>query len=287
MPTRRPDWDVTTTDGVRLVGDDQGSPDAAPILLLHGLSSNLLWWDPVAARLARRHRVVRYDQRGHGRSADGPTGGYTVHRLACDTLDILDHLGLDRVIVAGHSAGADIATAVAAARPDRVAGLALVEGGISDPRLLFGDTWAAAWRRMVGERRATTEAVLAAWLAGTSALPREALPAVLGNYTDDGHGRLSPRPPREACEQLAYSLWRRNPVESLVAVETPVLVLASQIADTPPDQRRHESIRRARAQLGDQLRVVWVPGGHDLPLEQPVRVAEALSDMTSLAGSLT
>src|SRR6266545_4781820 len=227
MPSTRQDWEITTDDGVRLVGDDQGRPGGRPIVLLHGLSSNQRWWDPVAARLAPWHRVVRYDQRGHGRSTDGPRGGYTVDRLV-------------------------------------------------------GDTWATASPRMVGDRRApTSEAVLAAYLAGEGTLPREALPAVLGNYTADGHGYLWPRPPREACQQLAHSLWRRDPIRALVAVDVPVLVLAAQSVESTLRQPRHESIRRARAQLGDRVRVQWVVGGHDLPLEQPAMVAEALSDLAA------
>ncbi len=249
MPARQQDWDVTTADGVRLVGDDQGPPDGPPIVLLHGLSSNLRWWDPVAARLALRYRVVRYDQRGHGRSSDGSTGGYTVDRLASDAVHVLDHLSLDRVVLAGHSAGADVASVAADAYPDRVAGLALVEGGVYDPRLLFGDTWHVAWPRMSSDRWApTTEAVLAAYLAGaTSSLPREALPALLGNYTRDEHGYLWPR-----------------------------LRL---------DEPRRESIRRAWAHLGDRLRVVWLPGGHELPLQQPTAVAAALADLAAMSGS--
>ncbi len=273
VPVRHHHWELTTADGVRLVGDDQGPADGPATVLLHGLSSNLRWWDPVAARLGLRSRVVRYDQRGHGRSTDAPTGGYTLDRLAGDTIDVLDHLGLDRVVLVGHSAGADLARVVAAAYPDRVAALALVEGGAYDPRLLFGDTWDSAWPRMVRERRApTSEAALAAYLAGTSGLPREALPALLGNYTRDEHGYLWPH---EACEHLAHDLWRRDPIESLLAAAQPVLVLAAQ-GDTATDQPRRESIRRARARLGDRMRVVWLPGGHDLPLEQPAEVAEAL-----------
>jgi pimeloyl-ACP methyl ester carboxylesterase len=288
MPARLQDWDVTTADGVRLVGDDQGPPNGPPIVALHGLSSNLRWWDPVAARLALRYRVVRYDQRGHGRSTDGPIGGHTVDRLASDAVRVLDHLGLGRVMLVGHSAGADIAAAAAAIHPDRVVALALVEGGVYDPRLLFGDTWQVAWPRMSSDRRApTTEAVLAAYLAGaTSSLPREALPALLGNYTRDEHRHLWPRLPHQACEQLAHSLWRRDPIQSLAAVAVPVLVIAAQ-ADTAADQPRRESIRRARARLGDRLRVVWLPGGHELPLEQPAAVAEALAGLAAAVGCRT
>jgi pimeloyl-ACP methyl ester carboxylesterase len=280
------EWRATTRDGVRLAGDDQGPPDAAPIVLLHGLSSNRRWWNPVAARLAHQHRVVRYDHRGHGRSDDGPIRGYTVEQLAADTIEVLNHLGLERVLLAGHSAGADIAVTVAAAHPDRVTALALVDGGVYDPRLMFGTTWPTARPHMVGARRApTTNAVLAAWLADNSTLPRDALPAVLGNYTDNGHGRLHPRPSHKVREHLAHSLWQRDPTAALAAIDAPVLVLAAQTTDTTANQHRHESIRRARNRLGDSPHVKWIPGGHDLPLVQPALVADALVDLAARIGS--
>jgi pimeloyl-ACP methyl ester carboxylesterase len=193
-------WTLALDDETVLVGDDQGLPDAPAIVLLHGLASNLRWWDPVAARLALRHRLVRFDHRGHGRST-GPAAGYTVQRLAADSVAVLDHLHLERVVLAGHSAGADIALAVAAAHPDRVAAVGCVDGGVYQPRLLLGDTWPAARRRLVQTSPASTSrAVLAAWLRGSTTLPREALDAVAANYVDDGHDglrrRLRGRAPR-------------------------------------------------------------------------------------------
>jgi pimeloyl-ACP methyl ester carboxylesterase len=279
-------WTLALDHETVLVGDDQGPPDAPAILLLHGLASNLRWWDPVAARLALRHRLVRFDHRGHGRST-GPAAGYTVQRLAADSAAVLDHLHLERVVLAGHSAGADIALAVAAAHPDRVAAVGCVDGGIYQPRLLLGDTWPAARERMVQTSPASTSrAVLAAWLRGSTTLPREALDAVAANYVDDGHGGLRRRLRAEHDEELAHSLWQRDPVNAVAAVQAPILLLAAHgLADTPYPPRA-ESVRQAQARVGDRLRVAWVRGGHDLPLEQPVVVADALADLTASVGSL-
>jgi len=286
MKADRRDWTLALDDGAVLAGDDQGPPHGPAIVLLHGLGSNLRWWDPVAARLALRHRVVRVDHRGHGRST-GPAAGYTVQRLAADTAAVLDHLDLDRVVLAGHSAGADIAVAVTAAYPDRVAAVGCVDGGVYQPRLLLGDTWPAARPRMVPSGPAcTTRAVLAAWLRGSTTLPREALDALAANYVDDGQGGLRRRLRAEHQDELAYSLWVRDPTEVLPAVGVPVLLLAAHGgADTsyPP---RAASVRRAQARGGDRLRVTWVRGGHDLPLQQPALVADALADLTASVGSL-
>ncbi len=286
MRSDRRSWILPLDDGTVLAGDDQGPPHTPAIVLLHGLASNLRWWDPVATRLAPRHRVVRIDHRGHGRST-GPATSYTVQRLAADTAAVLDHLDLDRVVLAGHSAGADIALAVAAASPDRVTAVGCVDGGAYQPRLLLGDTWPAARARMVHAGPAhTTRDVLAAWLRGSTNLPREALDAVAANYIDDGRGGLRRRLRVEQQEELAYSLWRRNPADVLAALRAPVLLLAAHGGADTPYAPRAESVRQAQARVGDRLRVRWVRGGHDLPLEQPAVVADALANLTASVGSL-
>ncbi len=282
MPTAPHDWQATTRDGARLAGDQQGPPDGPPIVLLHGLSSNLRWWDPVAAQLARRHRVVRYDHRGHGRSAS-PANGYTVGQLAGDTLDVLDRLGLDRVVLAGHSAGAAVALALAATCPDRVAALACVEGGVYDPRLCFGADWDQARGRMLHDRRGhPTAPVLREWLRAQE-LPPETLPCLLANYQAAGDGglRLRLHPCHE--EQLAHSLWSQDLARLLGAVRAPVLVVAALGDDEAHNRPRLASLGQAREILGDRLDVWSLPGGHDLPLQQPVGVADALADLAASA----
>jgi pimeloyl-ACP methyl ester carboxylesterase len=286
MRSERRDWILTMDDATVLAGDEQGRPDGPVIVLLHGLASNLRWWDPVAARLALRHRVVRVDHRGHGRSG-GPAAGYTVQRLVADTAAVLDRLGLDRVVLAGHSAGADVALAVAAAHADRVVAVGCVDGGVYHPRLLLGDTWPDARRRMVNNSPASTSrAVLAAWLRGSTNLPREALDAVAANYIDDGQGGLRRRLRVAHQEELAYSLWRRDPADVLAAVRAPIVLLAAHGGADTPYPPRAQSIRLVQARVGDRLRVTWVPGGHDLPLEQPAVVGDALADLTASVGSL-
>ncbi len=283
MPGVR-DWQLTI-GGATIAGTDEGPDDTAAILLLHGQASTHRWWDPVATRLAARHRVVRFDHRGHGQSS-APAGGYTVDSLAADAVDVLDRLGLARVVLAGHSLGAAVALTVAATRPDLVAGLACVEGGVYDPRLMFGGTWEQARDTMLHARRGrTTLPVLRTWLAATD-LPTDLLPILAANYTGDPGGRLRLRldPAHEA--HLAHSLWAQDPVPLLASVHAPILVLAAHHGTERHDTPRRESIRRAHCLLGDRLRTLWVSGGHDLPLHRPAAVAEALMDLAALAESL-
>ncbi len=278
-------WQLTVDHGVTLAGDEQGHPDAPAVLLLHGAASNRRWWDLVAARLAVGHRVIRYDHRGHGRSTSS-SRDCTVDRLAADAIAVLEGLGLDRVVLAGHSAGASVALTVAADRPDLVARLACVDGGVYDLRLMFGHTWAQARQAMLVARRGrTTSRVLRAWLTAAG-LPSDLLPIVAANYrVASAAGDLRLRLEARHEEHLAYSLWAQDPSRTLPAVHAPVLVVAAQHGDDHHDRPRSESIRRARELLGDRLQVCWLPGGHDLPLQRPAAVAEALAGLTALVES--
>jgi pimeloyl-ACP methyl ester carboxylesterase len=268
-PVRR--WRVPSGDVV-LAGTDAGAGE--PVVLLHGLASTYRWWDLVARRLTG-YRVVRFDHRGHGCST-APPDGYDLAHLATDVLAVLDRLDLGRVVLAGHSLGAAVALRLAATHPERVAALACVEGGVYDPRLMFGPTWDQARTVMVRPSRGRiTLAVLRAWLDATE-LPDDALPAVVANYTEAGpDGALRLRLSSWAAEALARDLWQQDPVPLVKAVRSPVLVLAARQGDG--DRPRRESIEQARQLLGEHLSVFWLAGGHDLPLERPERVARALA----------
>src|SRR5215217_3415010 len=130
-------------DGVSLHARDRGG-GGRPVVLLHGLASNARIWDGVAPRLAGAGlRVVALDLRGHGDS-DQPGEGYGFETVGRDLAAALAAVGLARPLLAGHSWGASVALAYAAARPGALAGLALVDGG-----LLGVTEWAGTTREEV------------------------------------------------------------------------------------------------------------------------------------------
>jgi len=101
-------------------------PDGAPVLVLSGsLGTTTEIWQPQLDALTERYRVVRYDHRGHGRSPV-PPGPYALADLGGDLLELLDHLGLERVHLAGTSLGGMVAMWLAAHAPERVDRLALL-----------------------------------------------------------------------------------------------------------------------------------------------------------------
>jgi pimeloyl-ACP methyl ester carboxylesterase len=94
------DW-LVGDDGVRLWVRRTGPADAPPVLLVHGYPDNSSVWDGVAARLAERHRVIRYDVRGHGRSqAPDSRPGYGLDHLAADVAAVVRTAGAPVHLVA-------------------------------------------------------------------------------------------------------------------------------------------------------------------------------------------
>ncbi len=100
-----------------------------PLVLLHGVGSSARNWHDAAAALAAAGRsVVSIDLPGHGDS-DGSGGDFSLGALASAVRDLLDHLGLDRVVLVGHSLGGGVALQFQYQYPTRIGGLVLVSSG--------------------------------------------------------------------------------------------------------------------------------------------------------------
>ena len=119
---------ATTRDGITLRYALHGDPrpHQPRVVLVHSLAMAGALWDGVCARLAPSAEVLTYDCRGHGAS-DRPPGPYRLAQFAEDLADLLDHLGWDHVHLAGASMGGSVALQFAAAFPDRVSSLGLVD----------------------------------------------------------------------------------------------------------------------------------------------------------------
>ncbi len=113
-------------DGARLAYDDRG--DGLPVLCLPGLTRTMGDFDYMLAHLPPC-RVIRMDYRGRGQSQWTGAETYTVPIEGRDALDLLAHLGLDRVAVIGTSRGGLIGMMLAAVAHDRLLGLLLNDVG--------------------------------------------------------------------------------------------------------------------------------------------------------------
>ena len=121
--------------------DSRGSGDT-PVLFLHSFAGDCTHWSAVLEALAPRRRVVAFDFSGHGLSP-AARGKYSIRRLAQDVVAVANAQHLEHFVLVGHSLGALVAAEFAAAAPQRVKKLILV-----DPPLVPGALPAEAQRQI-------------------------------------------------------------------------------------------------------------------------------------------
>ncbi|WP_224814378.1 alpha/beta fold hydrolase [Hasllibacter sp. MH4015] len=112
---------VTAEDNVRLAYDDAGQ--GTPLLCLPGLTRNMEDFEPVLEHYGGHVRVIRMDFRGRGASDFADPATYTPMQEARDVIALLDHLGLERVVILGTSRGGLVALMLAAMGRARLAGV--------------------------------------------------------------------------------------------------------------------------------------------------------------------
>ncbi|MBI1737375.1 MAG: alpha/beta hydrolase [Candidatus Rokubacteria bacterium] len=140
-----PKTERVATNGITLAARVWPGGDGA-VVGIHGLTANHTCWFPIAGVVAPRRRLIGYDLRGRGDS-NKPASGYSLAIHDADLLGLLDHFGIGRAILAGHSLGAHIAVRFAAHHPDRVDRIVLFDGGL-DVRAEVFDSIAPAVNRL-------------------------------------------------------------------------------------------------------------------------------------------
>jgi 3-oxoadipate enol-lactonase len=153
-------------DGM-LSHERSGPSGPIPLLLIHAGIADRRMWDPIWPTLTATRDVVRVDLRGYGESTERPDGPWSPR---ADVLEVLDHLGIDRVHAIGCSFGAGVAFEVALERPGLVASLVLAAPGgallteRTDELVAFFEDEGAAVD--AGDLDAAAEANVVAWVDG-------------------------------------------------------------------------------------------------------------------------
>ena len=123
-------------DGARLYFEAEGN--GSPVVMIHAGVAHLRTWDAQVAAWRDRHRVIRYDTRGFGRT----TTQNVPYSNRADLAAVMDHLGVEKAHIVGLSRGGMIALDFAVEQPERVKSLVWVSGGLrgfetdDDPRLV-------------------------------------------------------------------------------------------------------------------------------------------------------
>ena len=231
------------------------------IVAVHGLTSNHTVWNSIADALAGAHRLITYDLRGRGDSAK-PERGYSLAHHAADLLGLLDHFGLERPIIAGHSLGAHIGVRFATLHPERVAKLVLFDGGL-DVRAEIMDSLAPAIGRL-GVEFPSLEAFLA-MLRGLPMFAGRWNDYLVQHYTYDVEpgpgGGVRSKVARHAIEEEVANLQRTRLWAWHHRVQAPTLLLrAPDGLLTATDCLMTQEEAEAMAHAIPRCRLVVVPG---------------------------
>ena len=269
---------VRTDDDAELAVLVAGPDDGFPVVLAHCWMGTSALWAAVARRLVRTgHRVILYDQRGHGRSTFG-VGLPDVDRLGRDLKAVLDHLGVRDPVLAGHSMGGMTIMAFAARYPEQAAAArALVL--VSTAARVLGRPLPSALVGGVFGRRSP--------LSGGGRLGSLVVRPAFGRTAHREDLRLmydclsaTPVPVSAACLRAMGAMDLRAGVAS-VSVPTTVVVGTRDLL-TPPWLARGI----ARCIPGARLEVV-PGGGHMLPLEHPDRITDLIARAAVSGGAPT
>jgi pimeloyl-ACP methyl ester carboxylesterase len=269
---------VAVAPGVALHAEVwRGDPAAAPVVLVHGLASNLRLWDGVAERLhADGHTVVAIDQRGHGRS-DGPETGYEIDTAVADLLALIEALGLERPLLAGQSWGGSVVLELAWRHPKAVRGIVCVDGGVTDMSQSY-PVWDDCLAKLTPPTltHLTLKELESRIRTGVPHFSDRAVAAYLHCFRELPSGKIEPRLARERHLMILRSLWEFRPSTRWATLKVPSLLLLAGGEDEVriANKRRAEAVALA---AGGKIRSVWfTPGHHDLHLESPGRVADLL-----------
>ena len=226
-------------------------------------------------RLRRRFRVVTYDARGHGLSAK-PSSGYGFDPVVADARAVIRATDLRRPLIAGHSWGAMVALELAARHPRGVRGAVLVDGGIS--ALREGRDWATVKRELApphlsGMPVDEFRRMMRTFLGDAVEVTPQIEEIVLSVMHVDRRGRIRPRLSRANHLRILRAIWLQDPDAELARLSVPSLaVLAHGGGDPEWDERKRRAGKRV-ARSGAPIRISWMEGIHDLPLQHPDALA--------------
>ncbi|MBW4646806.1 MAG: alpha/beta hydrolase [Goleter apudmare HA4340-LM2] len=110
-------------NGIDLFYDIKG--EGEPLLLIAGFSCDHTYWSLLMPSLVNQYQVIRLDNRGMGQTS-APDYPHSILQMASDTAALLDHIGIKKLHLAGHSMGGQIAQELALAHPEKVQSLILL-----------------------------------------------------------------------------------------------------------------------------------------------------------------
>ncbi len=264
-----------------LAAEAWGDPASPPLLALHGWLDNAGSFARLAPLLSSHFYVVALDLRGHGRSSHLPIGAwYHYVDYFDDIRATLDRFGWPRANLIGHSLGGTLASLFAAAYPERVDALWLIES-LGPLTVAPADTLAQL-RRGLDERVAFTNrrplrvfrdvasavsvrmAASALSESAARALVERGVEAVEGGVVWSSDPRLTLASPQRYDEAQVLAM--------LGGIRAPTLMILAE----PATSYLPDAMMTARANEVADIEIARLPGSHHLHLEEPQAVFEII-----------
>jgi pimeloyl-ACP methyl ester carboxylesterase len=270
---------------VTLATHELGDPAAPPLVFLHalGVGTSGRYVSEIAPLL--RRRVIGVDGAGFGASPALEWTGYELDSYVLRLIDLLDELGLEQTALMGHSWGGLLACHLAAARPERMSAVVLLDSGhldYPDQPGVDPDLPLEAWIQRAGRTRwqwPSREAFLAELREDATRTTPEYEQAVLAGMVEDPDGSLhGPTPDVRGAVYCALARARSSEAWPTIDVDRipTLLVYATEPADRAAENEAGAQ-RLVRA-IGSAEAVPLPGSGHDLIADGGPAPAEIVAD---------
>ena len=262
---------AVAADGAQLRYSIEGSGPVR-IALTHSLAMTGEFWQPLVEQLGPGYTVLTWDCRGHGASGK-PVGPYSAEQFGNDLATVFDAAGWDKAICAGASMGGTVTIAFAAAHPERVTGLGLIDTTAS-----YGEGAPEAWEDRAAKARAEGLASLTAfqktrWFSdgfreANAGLVERCVEIFCSNDID-------------AYQETCRMLGRADLLHTLDSVAVPTMILVGdEDYATPPAMAE-----AMHARIGGSTLEIIAGARHLTPLECPELIANRLASLVQRIGS--
>ena len=253
---------------------DSGLREAPAILLLHGFGASLQAWDDWAPALEKNLRVLRIDIPGFGLSGPAVNQDYSDAADVARVIAVMDQLGVQQVIVAGHSMGGRIAWNLAAAHPERVSQLVLISpDGFPDPNAKSDKTYEVPALLGLLPYSLPQWALRMGGVAPAFADDSQLTPQMMQRY----HDMMLAPGVRTALLERMRQTRNSDPVSRLQSIQAPTLLLWGEKDAFIPVSNAQDYLKAM-----PQATLVTLPGvGHVLHEEAPKASVQAVLDFLS------
>ena len=249
-------------DGVPIHYAVRGTGGPA-LVFVHGWACDRTYWDAQMRHFAPRHRVVAIDLPGHGESGTGREE-WTVEAFGEDVATVVEQLGLEEVVLIGHSVGGFVVLEVARRIPDRLVGVVGVEAWYDPEQKVSAEQVRMILEPLRANFAEMTEAIVRAMMFAPGADSALVDRVALG---------MSAAPPEIALavSENSYRWWNEQGVEALRAVAAPLGAINAARSPTNVD-----ALRR----YAPSIDVRTMDGvGHFLMLEDPETFNRLLDEL--------